>query len=208
MFIADGSTLQIVFAACVSMSAMILYGVTSPFVNDDDDKLATFAQLMTFLQLFAAILLATDALNLDDCGDDAMCRQLRSLFGVGLVCLNVLVPLFSVIEWLLAAMGQSLEELDLGDLADNCEALAGFVAPCLGGCVGVCVCCKVATKEPTRRKTKTDDELLDDLGASMTVNRGSEDVIQSRLLQMVDGRDVDTVAAPKAPKRSKRFSTF
>ena len=45
------------------MLALILYGALEPFLDDAADKLATFAQLMTFLTLFTAILLTTDALQ-------------------------------------------------------------------------------------------------------------------------------------------------
>ena len=46
-----------VVAALISMAALVLYGGVSPFLDDAADRLATFAQLMTFLTLFAAILL-------------------------------------------------------------------------------------------------------------------------------------------------------
>ena len=63
IFFADGTVLQIIIASLISMGAMILYGVNAPFLDDAADKLATFAQLMTFLTLFAAILMTTDAVQ-------------------------------------------------------------------------------------------------------------------------------------------------
>ena len=63
IFFADGTVLQIIIASLISMSAMILYGVNAPFLDDAADKLATFAQLMTFLTLFAAILMTMEAVQ-------------------------------------------------------------------------------------------------------------------------------------------------
>ena len=70
------------------MVALILYGGVSPFLDDGADKLATFAQLMTSLTLFCAILLEVGALS-EVPGLDAIITNV-------MVALNVLVFVFNM----------------------------------------------------------------------------------------------------------------
>ena len=63
IFFSDGTVMQIIVASLIAMVALILYDAFEPYLDDSADRLATFAQLMTFLTLFAAILLTTGAIQ-------------------------------------------------------------------------------------------------------------------------------------------------
>lgn len=45
LFFQDGSEMQIVIGAVISIVSLILFGAIQPFLDDKADKLATFAQV-------------------------------------------------------------------------------------------------------------------------------------------------------------------
>ena len=51
-------TTQILIAAIISLVSLQLYVRYSPFMDDDVDSISTIAQLMTFTQLFLALLMS------------------------------------------------------------------------------------------------------------------------------------------------------
>ena len=56
-----GSELQVVCACIISLVSMQLYVRFSPYMDDAMDKISTVAQLMTFTQLFGALLISVRA---------------------------------------------------------------------------------------------------------------------------------------------------
>ena len=56
-----GSELQVVCACIISLVSLQLYVRFSPYMDDEMDKVSTVAQLMTFTQLFGALLISVRA---------------------------------------------------------------------------------------------------------------------------------------------------
>ena len=64
VFIADDEpTLQILVASIISLVSLQLYVRFSPFMDDDVDSISTIAQLMTFTQLFLALLMSSGVIQ-------------------------------------------------------------------------------------------------------------------------------------------------
>ena len=95
IFFSDGTVMQIIVASLLAMVALILYDAFEPYLDDSADRLATFAQLMTFLTLFAAILLTTGAIQ-PYVGEVALSYVMVSL--------NLAVLLYSGVELALGKM--------------------------------------------------------------------------------------------------------
>ena len=107
VFLEPGA-MQIVFASAIAMGFMVLYGVLRPFYDETDDQLATFAQLMTFLQLFVAILIVTDALT----------ALPAAFIGSLMVVLNALVIVYNVVSVLAEACMDTIQDMNLEDVAE------------------------------------------------------------------------------------------
>ena len=110
VFIEAGSLLQIVCASFIAMIAMIVYGVFSPFDKQSDDNLFVFAQLMTFLQLYFALIIRTDAM------EGAMSENMMGGF---MIFFNFAVMVFS-------AIGEIAEEIKT--LKEGGEEVPAFEA--------------------------------------------------------------------------------
>ena len=96
VFFEEG-TLKIVTASFIAITFMVIYGALKPFYDESDDKLATFAQLMTFLQLFFALLIRTDAM------EGAMSENMMGGF---MIFFNFAVMIFSAIGEIAAFMAE------------------------------------------------------------------------------------------------------
>jgi len=62
VFFGDGTKKQIVVACIISLGSLQLYVRCSPYMDDEVDTISTVAQLMTFTQLFGALLMRMDLL--------------------------------------------------------------------------------------------------------------------------------------------------
>ena len=106
IFFRDGTDVQIVAASLISISFLVVYGAFAPFLDESADKLATFSQLVTFLTLFAAIIVSTGAVQ----------REVPPVvITLIMVFLNISVVLYNV-------MAEMLEEgVDTVHLAAECN---------------------------------------------------------------------------------------
>ena len=107
VFFEEG-TLKIVTASFIAITFMVIYGALKPFYDESDDKLATFAQLMTFLQLFVAILIVTDALS----------ALPAASIGALMVVLNALVVVYNIVSVLAEACMDTIQDMNLEDVAE------------------------------------------------------------------------------------------
>lgn len=77
------------------MIYMLLYALVGPFVEESDDRLGAFAQLATFLQLFAGLILITGA----------MPSSISAVFlGPFMVVMNFSVMVFPFVSVLIAML--------------------------------------------------------------------------------------------------------
>ena len=133
----EGNSLNIVIAALIAIFYLVVYGGIKPFIDEHVDAFATFAQLMTFLQLFLALLLATGVIE----------GWPNSLVNASALGCNLGVIAYAALGFLVM---EATEE-DAGDLADSDMS------------VSLCGCCLLAhhTKKPKRPQRSTADmELL------------------------------------------------
>jgi hypothetical protein len=101
VFVSPGRPLQIVCGAIISMIYMLLYAIVGPFVEESDDRLGAFAQLATFLQLFAGLILITGA----------MPSSISSVFlGPFMVVMNFSVMVFPFVSVLISMLPDVDEE--------------------------------------------------------------------------------------------------
>ena len=52
---------QVIFACIISLASLQLYVRFAPYMDEEVDKISTVAQLMTFTQLFGALLISVRA---------------------------------------------------------------------------------------------------------------------------------------------------
>ena len=64
VFISDGSVLQILTASLIALASLCVYSHTRPYEKEAVDTLAITAQLIIFVQLFAALLIRTEILQM------------------------------------------------------------------------------------------------------------------------------------------------
>ena len=185
MFFQDGDTLQIVTAAIISLIFIVVYGCAEPFLEVSDDRLATFAQLATFVQLFAAILFAEGIYEGIPGGAAilgvAMVRthyvshiaMNSNLFGAQVI-LNTSVVLFNLLSNFTAALGDDAIHAELGDIL---EEFSDFAAPCL-----VAVGVVAATRKRTGARRQDSRTSLDLAIETMGVrDKVSLELVEHRL---------------------------
>jgi hypothetical protein len=64
VLISDGSVLQILTASLIALASLCVYSHTRPYEKEAVDTLAITAQLIIFVQLFAALLIRTEILQM------------------------------------------------------------------------------------------------------------------------------------------------
>ena len=98
VFCMPESATQIVIGMLVACAAIFFYGKARPYVREQDDSLAEYAQWAVFFSLFASLLLYVDV-NIDDGYGDMV-------FGGIMVSVNVLVGCIAVWQILVDAYAE------------------------------------------------------------------------------------------------------
>ena len=116
MFFKDGTAKQVMVGEFVAIGALVLYGGIGPFLDDSADRLATFAQLSTFMTLHIAFLLLVALDEIESLLPD-------SLLGSCMVILNISVVVYnaftSVWEAFMGDEEIELPEMEMDDDGDG-----------------------------------------------------------------------------------------
>ena len=116
MFFKDGTAKQVMVGEFVAIGALVLYGGIGPFLDDSADRLATFAQLSTFMTLHIAFLLLV-------AWDEIVSLLPGSLLGSCMVILNISVVVYnaftSVWEAFMGDEEFELPEMEMDDDGDG-----------------------------------------------------------------------------------------
>ena len=183
VFFKDGSTLQIVCASMISLFFIVVYGYVAPFFEVSDDRLATFAQLATFVQLFAAILLAEGVMDDVEGGEGAI--------GIVMVIFNAGVVLFNVIS-----KAGVFEIVSDSDKMDGCiEAAHDIALPCLA-VVGLATAASQNAKSKLQRSSSIVLENAND--TVDTKGHGAQKLIDHKLHELADKMEGAAEAAVEA----------
>ena len=126
VFIADDEpTLQILVASIISLVSLQLYVRFSPFMDDDVDSISTIAQLMTFTQLFLALLMSSGVIQ--DYAPESFCAFALGGMSVVTVCFGLLSRIGPIVYGVWLAIKPIVIEL----WEPTLEALAGLGLVCL-----------------------------------------------------------------------------
>jgi hypothetical protein len=189
VFIEAGSLLQIVCGSFIAMIAMIVYGVFAPFDKQSDDNLFVFAQLMTFLQLYFALLIRTDAM------EGAMSENMMGGF---MLFFNFAVMIFS-------AIGEVAEEIgsldSIGEVLEEAGPVLGMIFAAIFSIFGCRKCCKKKPEEEPDEEDirKAHEHVLTDASRHNIIRKHSIEEIESHIFTLKSHPKVDLFAgAPEA----------
>jgi hypothetical protein len=173
VFIEAGSLLQIVCASFIAMIAMIVYGVFSPFDKQSDDNLFVFAQLMTFLQLYFALIIRTDAM------EGAMSENMMGGF---MLFFNFAVMIFSAIGEIAEEVG-SLDSI--GEVLEEAGPMIGMIFAGLCAIFGCNKCKKKKDHEDTEEEIHSAHEhVLHDASRHNIIRKKSIEEIETHIFTL------------------------
>lgn len=190
LFFQDGSEMQIVIGAVISIVSLILFGAIQPFLDDKADKLATFAQLMTFLTLYAAIIVTTGCVQ--PAVDDAVITVVMVFF-------NMSIVIYDVVEQVLDG-GEDLSELEVPSC--NLPGCASSLGSKIGGAVSD-IGNDAGDAVPASGERHADDvrprmgrggSLLDTITETMQISGEDSDAVLSQLIQMYESETAETTS--------------